>query len=58
MKVCCDCAAKGVGFNEQIFGVNEQILGQDQGDNRTADVSHIRWSSTSCLASSADGRWL
>jgi hypothetical protein len=25
-------ALAAVGFNEQIFGVNEQILGQDQSD--------------------------
>jgi hypothetical protein len=27
MKACCDCAVWAIGFNEQIFGVNEQILG-------------------------------
>jgi hypothetical protein len=34
MKASCDWASYGPGFNEQIFGVNEQILGQDQSDQK------------------------
>src|SRR5215510_3753802 len=32
MKASCDWASYGPGFDEQIFGVEEQILGQDQSD--------------------------
>ena len=31
MKACCDCASRGNGFNEQIFGVDEQVPGCGQG---------------------------
>jgi len=36
MKASCDWASYGHGFNEQIFGLKEQILGQDQSDHLVA----------------------
>jgi hypothetical protein len=32
MKACCDCAVWAIGFNEQIFGADEQNLGRGQSD--------------------------
>jgi len=36
MKASCDWASYGHGPNEQIFGVNGQILGRDQSDHLVA----------------------